>query len=309
MVSIFWIPNGGWLGFISDETEKLLMWRSLKRFLKRLPILRDPAKRRLLKRMPVVRQVKRAAEKTRRAYYRHFGRYWLTRKLSVSPRKRIVIGAGSRYDPGWIPTQRDFLELTEPRDWEHYFEANSVEAFLAEHVWEHITPEEGLAAASRCFRCLKPGGYLRVAVPDGLHPDPAYVELVKADAGAASPASGPDGNSANHKALYTYRTLKQLFERAGFRVALYEYFDEGGTFHCQDWDQTAGTIWRSKRFDPRNRGGNLASVYPGSLEDYLAYSSIILDAVKDPTPGRQEGEAREQLSKGQVGVANALSRH
>jgi predicted SAM-dependent methyltransferase len=47
---------------------------------------------------------------------------------------------------------------------------------LAEHVWEHLTEEEGLAAARACFKYLSPGGFLRVVVPDGLHPDPAYVE-------------------------------------------------------------------------------------------------------------------------------------
>jgi predicted SAM-dependent methyltransferase len=217
--------------------------------------------------------------------------------LAASPRKRIVIGAWDRYDPGWIPTQRDFLNLLEPEHWERFFQPNSVEAMLAEHVWEHLTEEEGRAAARTCFTYLSPGGYLRIAVPDGLHPDPAYVELVKAgarpdeDAGASVVAPGStshdDGNAANHKALYTYRTLRSVFESAGFRVVLYEYFDEAGTFHCQDWDRKAGTIWRSKRFDPRNREGKLLSVYPGSMDDYLSYSSIVLDAIKEERPSHQ----------------------
>jgi predicted SAM-dependent methyltransferase len=252
------------------------MWRLLKR----LPFLRDPANRRRLKQLPVIRHLKRATVRTRRAYYRHFGSYWLARKTAAATHKRIVIGAWSRYDPGWIPTQREFLNLTEPEHFERCFQPDSVDAMLAEHVWEHITPEEGLAAARTCFKYLKPGGYLRVAVPDGLHPDSTYIELVRPDPGAVRGA-GPDGNSANHKALYTYRTLTELFEAAGFRVTLYEYFDEAGRFHCVEWDRTAGTIWRSKRFDPRNRSGALASVYPGTVDDYLSYSSIILDAVKD----------------------------
>jgi predicted SAM-dependent methyltransferase len=260
------------------------------RLLKRLPILRDPSKRRILKQLPVIRQVKRAVMRSRRAYYRHFGRFWLRRRLAASPRKKIVIGAWSRYDSGWIPTQRDFLDLVQPSDWERHFEPDSVDAMLAEHVWEHLSPHDGLAAAKTCFKYLKPGGYLRVAVPDGLHPDPAYIELVKPDPGNVAPTFGPDGNSANHKALYTYRTLRELFERAGFRVVLYEYFDEGGAFQYQGWDEKAGTIWRSTRFDPRNKRGKLASVYPGSLHDYLAYSSIILDAVKDRAPGTSEGQ-------------------
>jgi predicted SAM-dependent methyltransferase len=257
----------------------------MMRLLKQLPLLRDPTTRRILKQFPGVRQVRHAAAKGRRTYYRYFGRRWLRRKLAASERKRIVIGAWSKFDPGWIPTQREFLDLTDPRHWRDYFEPNSVDAMLAEHVWEHITPTDGLAAAMTCYTYLKPGGTLRVAVPDGLHPDPGYINLVKADAVNPVPGGGPDGggNSANHKALYTYKTLRALFESAGFRVTMYEYFDEDGRFHCQDWDATGGTVSRSKRFDPRDRTGQLASVYPGTMEDYLAYSSIILDAVKDPT--------------------------
>jgi predicted SAM-dependent methyltransferase len=225
--------------------------------------------------------------KTRRAYHRRFGQYRLKKILANSPRKRIVIGAWNRYDPGWIPTQRDFLNLLEPQHWERFFQPSSVEAMLAEHVWEHITEEEGRVAARTCFKYLSQGGYLRVAVPDGLLPDPAYVELVKAgaqpDEGEGAPVSAGDegGNAVNHKALYTYRTLSKVFESAGFRVVLYEYFDEAGTFHCHHWDRKAGTIWRSKRFDPRDRDGKLLSVYPGSMDEYLSYSSIVLDAVKD----------------------------
>ena len=189
------------------------MWRLLKR----LPVLRDPSHRRFLKQMPVVRQLKRAVRKTRRAYYRRFGHLWLRRALAASSRKRIVIGAWSRYDSGWIPTQREFLDLLDPAGWERCFRPNSVDAILAEHVWEHVTETDGLAAARTCFRYLKPGGYLRVAVPDGLLPDEAYIDLVKADPGSSPRAHGPDGNSANHKALYTYRSLRELFERAGFR--------------------------------------------------------------------------------------------
>jgi predicted SAM-dependent methyltransferase len=253
--------------------------------LKELPVLRDPAARRFLKQLPGIRHTKRAIQKTRRAYFRNFGKAQLRKKLAGQERKRIVIGAWTRYDSGWIPTQQDFLDLTKPADWQYFFQPDSVDAMLAEHVWEHLSEEEGLAAARTCYTYLKRGGYLRVAVPDGLHPDPTYIALVKPRPGNGNGASGSttalDGNGAHHKALYTYRSLKHLFESAGFQVRLYEYFDEAGEFHCQEWDRKEGTIWRSKRFDRRNRQGKLASVYPGSLGDYLSYSSIILDAIKE----------------------------
>jgi predicted SAM-dependent methyltransferase len=217
---------------------------------------------RWLKGMRWLKPAKRAAKKIRRAYTRSLGPHRLKRMLASPSSNRIVIGSAGRHDSGWVPTDEEFLDLLKPTDWDRFFPPASIDALLAEHVWEHLTPEEALTAARTCFRYLKPGGYLRIAVPDGLHPDPIYLQWVKV--GGASP-----GQLANdHKVLYTYKSSRELFESAGFRVELYEYFDEAGRFHCRDWDAKAGTIGRSKRFDKRNRGGR------------LIFTSIILDAVK-----------------------------
>ena len=216
--------------------------------------------------IPLLGRARRAIRRFRKAYYRQVGPGRLRKAIAASPHQRIVIGAGAKHEPGWVPTQIEFLNLLAPAEWESFFRPNSLQAMLAEHVWEHLTPEEGAAAASTCFRFLRPGGHLRVAVPDGLHPDPTYHEWVRI--GGASPMQVANG----HKALYTYRTLRELFERAGFRVRLYEYFDEAGAFHFHDWDEQAGKIWRSKRFDRRNANGA------------LGFTSIVLDAVKDAGP-------------------------
>jgi predicted SAM-dependent methyltransferase len=219
--------------------------------------------RKLLRKIPGIWRVRRAATKIRRSYNRHFGPHRLKRKLAASPHKRIVVGSSDWFDSGWIPTEIDFLNLLKPADWDRFFQANSIDAILAEHVWEHLTNHEALVAARTCFNYLRPGGYLRIAVPDGLHPNPTYLEWVKV--GGALP--GQPGN--DHKALYTYHTAREVFERAGFRVVLYEYFDEAGTFHHEDWDENGGKIRRSKRFDERNKDGN------------LLFTSIVLDAFKD----------------------------
>ena len=217
-----------------------------------------------LGRIRVLRRARRAVVRLWRASNRYVGPYRLKRALARSPHDRkIVIGAASRYDAGWIPTNQEVLDLVEPSHWDRYFQPGSVDAMLAEHVWEHLTPEEAAIAVRTCFKYLRPGGYLRVAVPDGLHPSQTYLDWVKV--GGALP--GRTGN--DHKVLYTYRTLRELFERSGFRVHLYEYFDEAGKFHFKEWDRKAGTIWRSKRFDRRNRNGD------------LTYTSIVMDAYKD----------------------------
>jgi predicted SAM-dependent methyltransferase len=188
-------------------------------------------------------------------------RIWrLRRELAQARQRRIIIGASGTSQAGWLATDIAELNLLLPEKWRRVCEPSSLDAIVAEHVWEHLTAEEGVVAAKTCFEYLKPGGHVRVAVPDGLHPDPSYVESVR------PLGTGPGAD--DHRVLYNHRTLRQTFEAAGFVVRLQEYFDEQGRFHSQDWDPADGHIRRSRRFDPRNAEGK------------LNYTSIILDAVK-----------------------------
>jgi predicted SAM-dependent methyltransferase len=173
---------------------------------------------------------------------------------------RLVVGASGIYDAGWIPSDAEYLNLLNAYHWKTYFEKASIDAILAEHVWEHLTADDGLAAAGRCFEYLRPGGYLRVGVPDGFHPDPKYLDYVRP--GGSGPGAG------DHRVLYNHITFAGLFEKAGFDVRLLEYFDSNGKFHCVDWSPDSGKVGRSMRFDARNAGGT------------LNYTSIILDAYK-----------------------------
>ena len=178
---------------------------------------------------------------------------------------RLVIGASGVYDAGWVPSDVPYLDLLNPGHWAAYFSEGSIDAILAEHVWEHLTFEEGLVAAQRCYKYLRPGGYLRVAVPDGYHPDAAYIAHVR-------PAGcGPGAD--DHKILYNHVTFGRLFEEAGFRITLLEYFDAQGSFRREEWRHEEGKIIRSSKFDPRNRDGA------------LNYTSIVLDAHKDVSCG------------------------
>ncbi|HVZ34587.1 MAG TPA: methyltransferase domain-containing protein [Polyangiaceae bacterium] len=168
---------------------------------------------------------------------------FLRRHLGMRP-LRIVIGAGGVFEPGWIPTDAEQLNLLRPESWAKYFAPDSIDALLAEHVWEHLTLEEGRRAAAICYRYLKPGGYIRIAVPDGLHPDPAYREYIKPGGEAGGPVGG-------HQVAYSYRELSAVFEAAGFVTELLEYHDEAGQLHVHDWNPADGMIHRSVRFDER----------------------------------------------------------
>jgi predicted SAM-dependent methyltransferase/glycosyltransferase involved in cell wall biosynthesis len=172
----------------------------------------------------------------------------------------VVIGAGRVPHPEWIPTDKSVLDVTSRSDFRRYWQPNSVSAFLAEHVWEHLAKGDARTADRNCFEFLKPGGRLRIAVPDGMHPDPAYIDSVRPH------GSGP--GAEDHKQLYNYHSLRAQLEGAGFSVELLEHWDENGEFHYREWSSADGHIRRSKRYDPRNQDGT------------LSYTSLIVDCMK-----------------------------
>lgn len=186
--------------------------------------------------------------------------HWRLSRLEPGQPIRLVLGCSGACPQGWIATDIEVLNLLKSEDWARYFHPASVDALLAEHVWEHLTAEEAAAAAEQCFLYLKPGGRLRVAVPDGCHPDPDYLEQVR-------PGGSGEG-AEDHHILWTHATLAAVFEQAGFTIRLLEYFDEQGQFQQKKWDPVDGFIQRSRTHDARNR------------HDVLRYTSLILDAVK-----------------------------
>jgi predicted SAM-dependent methyltransferase len=177
----------------------------------------------------------------------------------VSGPIRIFLSAGPYTRQGFIPTQQEELDLLVEKDWQESFGERKVNTILAEHVWEHLTLDEGLEAASRCLRWLEPLGRVRCGVPDRLFPNEEYQRCVA--------VAGP-GPAADHKIVYDYRNLSGIFETAGFQVKLLEWWDEQGVFHFEDWKPDEGLIHRSSRFDSRNQNGS------------LGFTSLILDAIR-----------------------------
>lgn len=177
---------------------------------------------------------------------------------------RVVVGAGgTNNNPGWMHTQENELNLLVKDTWDRRFSPNSITAILAEHVWEHLTFDEGVQAAKICNEYLKPGGYIRCAVPDALFPNEDYQNIVQI--GGPGPKDHP---AASHKIVHSYKTLKNMFESAGFQVQLLEYCDENGEFYYTYWNEAKGFIYRSKRFDHRNQQG------------HMGFVSLIVDAIK-----------------------------
>lgn len=173
---------------------------------------------------------------------------------------KIVVGSSSIFENEWIPSEVHFLDLLDEKTWNQFFKKDEITYLLAEHVWEHLTEEEGKIAAKNCYKYLKKGGNLRVAIPDGYHPNSDYIDYVK--------PGGHGPGADDHKVLYTYKTFSKIFEEAGFVVKPLEYFNEKKEFQFNDWEIEKGYIHRSIKNDKRNINGE-----PN-------YTSIIIDAQK-----------------------------
>ncbi len=107
--------------------------------------------------------------------------------------KLLNVGCGHHYHPEWTnldheATAADIIEHDVRRGLP--FPNAAFDAVYHSHVLEHFTREEGRALIGECQRVLKPGGVLRVVVPDleGI----ARTYLRTLEAADRDPSQGPD---------------------------------------------------------------------------------------------------------------------
>jgi predicted SAM-dependent methyltransferase len=103
----------------------------------------------------------------------------MTRITSTHP--YLNLGCGGRFDTNW--TNIDFRpagpgvlrhDLTEGIP----FPDRTFSAVYHSHVLEHLTPEHGQRLLQECFRVLRPGGVLRIVVPDLEDAARAYLDAL-----------------------------------------------------------------------------------------------------------------------------------
>jgi len=168
---------------------------------------------------------------------------------------RVEIGKGrAAAQSGWYRTNINTLNVWKDTDWAILFGCESrVSNLLAEHVFEHIAPKLLKHGLDNCFRYLVPGGRLRISVPDGNNPDPAYISSV--EPGGTGPAAD------DHRSLFTIESLTACLSRVGFFVEPIEYYDTQHIYHCREYDLAHGAISRTGR-PPPARSLNLDAVRP-----------------------------------------------
>jgi SAM-dependent methyltransferase len=189
------------------------------------------------------RSVKRAATRAwnrsvapvrRSGYFETTGRSVVNRALGRSHEtiRRVEIGSGFRPQPGYFHIDTDSLaphveafapawNLPLPNDW--------ADEILAIHVLEHVHPRRLQQTLSEWHRVLRPGGCVRIHVPDSRALMEAFLQagdsaqkwpLIGAILGMyASPAvSAPEQLEANadHQVLFDAPLLIDLLRASGF---------------------------------------------------------------------------------------------
>ncbi len=180
--------------------------------------------------------------------------------LNSSEQINIVVGAGTTEFKGWFSTDIDTLNLLKEEDFKKYFPQKKINRVLAEHVYEHLSEADIITAMKNIHKYSEDAVTVRVAVPDGYHNDPAYIERVR--------PGGTGAGAHDHKHLFTYKSLGELCNKAGFEGKPVEYFDENKVFHQGYQNDERGIITRSFVNDDRNING------------VPRYTSLIMDFTK-----------------------------
>lgn len=162
---------------------------------------------------------------------------------------RLHIGCGWLYKEDWVNidlsmTRADFawdLRTGIP------FETGSVDAVFHEHLLEHLPLVDGYALTRECFRVLKPGGILRIGVPDAGDVLGSYAGTN--DSGWTS--EWPTGMLAvlalfyghDHRAMYDAETLILMCRAAGFASAERRGHGEGWLQPSPDTPEREGSLY------------------------------------------------------------------
>jgi predicted SAM-dependent methyltransferase len=204
-------------------------------------------------------------------------------KINTCRKIKLVIGAGGNYFDGWISTDNDILDITNPLSWGKKFKNKKIDNILAEHVFEHLNFRDVKKALFYIYDSLKVDGILRFAVPDGYHPSVYVRELTK--------PNGLEPGADDHKVFFNIDMVEKLAEENGFELDRIEYFDKNGVFHTKEFNFENGYISRcSKNYkgrftDDQKEYNKLINSVPEHLrqqfiDNKISYTSLFVDFIK-----------------------------
>lgn len=151
---------------------------------------------------------------------------------------KVQFGSGENKLEGWNNLQEHEADITKPLG----FNDGVIDYIFAEHVVEHVTPQQAWGFFEECYRVLKPNGVARIIVPDVskiLHlADNKYFAFIEGQIDKWWKNAGLvwEGKSITvkdaiktilfchgHQAAWNVDTLKDVLTAIGFRVDICEY--------------------------------------------------------------------------------------
>ena len=149
---------------------------------------------------------------------------------------RLHLGCGKRYLPGFVHVDlTDFPHIDYQQDIRELpmFGDETVDLVYACHALEYFDRIEAQQVLEEWHRVLRPGGILRLAVPDfeallQVYQTHGKLEMILGPLYGRMTIDSPKGPSViYHKTVYSFSSLKTVLEEARF-----------GNVHRYDWTQT-----------------------------------------------------------------------
>ena len=169
---------------------------------------------------------------------------------------KLNIGCGKRnFGKEWIHIDgSDYEHIKYHNITKLEFEDNTVDLIYASHVFEYFDREEANNVLEEWKRVLKPGGILRLAVPDFEICSKLYNEGKYDLDTFASMFYGKwkitEGLTVYHKTIYDFKSLKKVLENNGFsniklwdwRKTCHSHFDDYSQAYLPHMDKENGVL-------------------------------------------------------------------
>ncbi len=216
-------------------------------------------------------------------------------KKTVWNQRLVNIGCGRNFHPAW-----ENLDL-EPADSSVIahdvvkglpFSDSNVDAVYHSHILEHLRPGQGEMLIEECFRVLRPGGILRIVVPDLERIVELYLESHQ------QAWNGEESAELNYNWMKLELLDQLVRERSGGRMGQYM---SGSDIRNSDFvrSRVGDEFWvcqqhQSSRTDQKPALIERLRVRIARLRESLAKMSIRLLLGKEKTLALEEGLFRNQ---------------
>lgn len=172
---------------------------------------------------------------------------------------RLHLGCGKRYIPGFVHVDfADFPHIDYRTDVASLpmFGDGSVDLIYCCHAFEYFDGVEAPRVLAEWRRVLRPGGTLRLAVPDfaalvAVYGETGRLDLILGPLYGRIAIDGPDGARVfYHRTVYDFESLRAVLEGTGFggvrrydwRATMHRDYDDFSQAYIPHMDKAHGRL-------------------------------------------------------------------